>query len=153
MYSYVILFGFIAKSHYCGEDTAYFPYHTISKLSACHVSEGQSHQRLVFEHGSFHLDFVTLQMFLYAWFCSGRFLTLTLRTHTITTLHTTQSHNSPVSTLTLTLRTHTISTLHTTQSHNPCQYAYTNITYSHYNHTPHHIISQFPCQYPYTITT
>ena len=94
MYSYFILFGCIAKSHYCGEETVYFPYQTISKLSACHVSDGQSLQRLVFEHGSFHLDFVKLKMFLYAWFCSGRFLKLTLRTHTITTHHTTQSHNS-----------------------------------------------------------
>jgi len=69
-----------------------------------------------------------------------------LRTHTITTVHTTQSHNSipwqypntntryshfkhrrlytisqfhsPVSTLTLTLSTHTITTAHYTQSHN-----------------------------------
>jgi hypothetical protein len=86
--------------------------------------DGQSQQRLLIEYGSLNLAFVTLNYLHYAWFSPGTFhspvstLTLTLRTHIITTVHTTQSHNSPLSTITLTLRTHTITTVHTTQSLN-----------------------------------
>ena len=34
-----------------------------------------------------------------------------------------------------------------------CQYPYTNTTYTHSDHRPHHIIPQFPCQCLYTNTT
>ena len=99
LYCY-IFFRCIAKANYCGEDTAYCPYHSISKHSPCHVSDGQSDQRLVFEHGSFCLSFVTLKNWHFACFSPGTFhsplstLALTLRTHILTTVHTTQSHNS-----------------------------------------------------------
>ena len=99
MYNYIIIFRCIAKTNYWGEDTAYFPYHTISQHSPCHVSDGQPEQRFVFEHVSFHLPFLTLNNKRFAWFSPGTF-------------------HSPVSTLILTLRTHTMTTVHTTQSHN-----------------------------------
>jgi len=63
MYNYVILFRCIAKANYWGEATAYFSCHTISQQSPCHVSNGQSHQRLESEYGSINLAFVTLQNF------------------------------------------------------------------------------------------
>jgi len=47
MYNYIILFWCIAKTNYLGEDTVYCPCHTISQQSPCHVSDGQSQQRLV----------------------------------------------------------------------------------------------------------
>jgi len=72
-------------------------------MSHSFTTVGQSEQRLMFEHGSFHLAFVTLQNWHFAWFSPGTFhssvsiLTLTLYTHTLTTVHATQSHNSTLS--------------------------------------------------------
>ena len=99
MCSYVILFRFIAKSNYWSEDTAYYPHHTISQQSPCHVSDVQTEQSFVFEHVSFHLPLVTLSNWHFVWFSPG-------------------TSHSPVSTLTVTLPTHTMTTVHTTQSHN-----------------------------------
>jgi len=56
------LFPCSSKSNYWGEDTDYFPCHTISQQSSCRVSDGKSQQRLVFEHGSLHLLFMTLKI-------------------------------------------------------------------------------------------
>jgi hypothetical protein len=53
----------------------------------------------MFEHGSFNLDFVTLKFWKYAWFSPGIFhfpisnITLLLRTHTMTKVDATQSHD------------------------------------------------------------
>ena len=64
------------------------------------MSDGQSEKRRFFEHGSFHLSFLTLNNWITTWFSPGTSQspvsthTLTLRTHTMTTVHTTQSHNS-----------------------------------------------------------
>jgi len=85
----------ITQSNYWVEDTDYCPCPTISQQSPCRMSYGQSQQRLVFEHGSFHLAFVTLQTWHFAWFFPGTFLshvsilTLMLCTHTMTTVDTT----------------------------------------------------------------
>jgi hypothetical protein len=63
-------------------------------------SVSQSQHRLVFERGSFNLTFVKLKSLKYAWFSPGTFysplstITLMLHTHTLTTVHDTQSHNS-----------------------------------------------------------
>ena len=57
----VILFWSIVKANYWGEDTAYWPCHTISQQSPYHVSDSQSQQRLVLMHEYFHLAFVKLQ--------------------------------------------------------------------------------------------
>jgi len=73
---------------------------TTLQQPSCHVSVSQSEQRHVFEHGSFHLSFVTLKTLQYEWFSPGTYyfpvsiFTLTLGTHTLNTVHTTQSHNS-----------------------------------------------------------
>ena len=128
-YSDVMLLRCNSKANYWGADTAYCPCHTISRQSPCHVSDCQSQQRLVFEHGLLHLDFVTLKFWNFALFFPGTYhslviiLTITLRTHTLTTVHITYSHSDhrPHYLLTLssptTLRTHTLTTVHTTYSH------------------------------------
>ena len=95
MYSYVTIFRSIAKSNYRGEGTAYFPCHTISQQSSCHASDGQSQQRLVFEHGSFRVAFVKQKSLQYSSFSPGTYNStvsihiLTLRTLTMTTVHAT----------------------------------------------------------------
>ena len=100
LYNYITLFRCITKSNYWGEDTAYCPHHTISQQSPCHVSDLQSVQRNFFEHGSFHLPNLTINIEHFTWFSPGTFhspvstLTLTLRTHTNTTVHAKQCNNS-----------------------------------------------------------
>jgi hypothetical protein len=95
MQNYIILFSCTAKANRWSEDAANYPYHTISQQSPYHVSDGQSQQKLVFEHGLFNLQFVTLQNWNISWLSYG-------------TLH------SPVSTLTLTLCAHTLTTVNAT---------------------------------------
>jgi len=93
--SYVILFCCIAKANYSGEDAVYSPCHTTSRQSPFNVSGSQSQQRPVFQHGSFLLAFMKLQNWHFTLFCPGTFhspvsiLTLTLCTHTLTTVHAT----------------------------------------------------------------
>jgi hypothetical protein len=93
--NYVILFVCVAKANYWGEDKAYCPRHIISHHTPRHVSEGQLLQRLVFEHGPFHLTFVTIHNWHFEWFSPVTFhspvsiLTLMLHTHTMTTVDAT----------------------------------------------------------------
>ena len=71
-------------------------HNSITALSQT-VSQGR---RSFFEHRSFNLPFVTLNNEYFACFSPGTFhspvstRTLTLPTHTMTTVHNTQSHNS-----------------------------------------------------------
>jgi len=98
MYSYVIIFRCIVKANYWGEDTAHCPCPTISKQKPCRVSDGPSLQKFMFVYRSFHLAFLATNNKLFTRFSHGpsrlpvSTLTLTLHTHTITTVSTTQSH-------------------------------------------------------------
>jgi hypothetical protein len=99
----------------CRVTSCYFvvllkPTTQVKTLSIAHVtqfhdsrpsmSQAVSHSRLVFQHGSFLLAFVKLQNWHFALFSPGTFhspvsiLKLMLRTHILTTVHTTQSHIS-----------------------------------------------------------
>jgi hypothetical protein len=95
-----LIISFMAKGKYWGVDAAFCPCHTFSLQSPCHVSISQSPHRLVVDRESFNLTFVKLKNLQYTWFSRSTFHssvsihTLTLPTHTLTTVHSAQSHNS-----------------------------------------------------------